>query len=268
MKFNWKKIAVVTATVAGALTLATFGQTGTTHAASNYKSELVHKGELTIGLEGTYKPWSYRKDGKLTGFEVDLGKAIAKKLGVKANFVPTKWDSLIAGLGSGKFDTVLNDVTPTPERRKAYAFSTPYVYSRYALITKSGSKLTTLKSVKGKKLVEGTGTDNADVAKKAGANITWNGEFATTLQMIKQGRADGTINSTPTWYAYKQDNATKGLKATVLKNSEVKPAKVSALLDKKDKNLQKRVNSAIKALKKDGTLKKLSKKYFGADITK
>ena len=61
---------------------------------STVTSELINKNELTIGLEGTYAPFSYRKDGKLQGFEVDLGKALAKKVGVKAKFVPTQWDSL------------------------------------------------------------------------------------------------------------------------------------------------------------------------------
>lgn len=83
---------------------------------SGYKSELVHSNELTIGLEGTYSPYSYRKNGKLTGFEVQLGKAIAKKMGLKANFVPTKWDSLIAGLGSDKYDVVMNNITQTADR--------------------------------------------------------------------------------------------------------------------------------------------------------
>lgn len=189
-------------------------------------------------------------------------------MGVKAKFVPTKWDSLIAGLGSGKFDTVMNNITPTPARRKAYLFSTPYIYSRSALITKSGSKLTTLKGVKGKTLVEGTGTDNALVAKKAGAKLIDDGDFTTALQMIRQGRAAGTINSMPAWYAYKQSNDTKGLKVTELKKSEVAPAKIAAMVGKHNGALRNRISKAIKVLKKNGTLTRLSKKYFGNDITK
>lgn len=92
---------------------------------SDVTAELINKNELTIGLEGTYAPFSYRKDGKLEGFEVELGKALAKKIGVKAKFVPTQWDSLIAGLGSQKFDLVLNDISETPARKKVYNFTTP-----------------------------------------------------------------------------------------------------------------------------------------------
>src|SRR5699024_9555887 len=76
-------------------------------------SELKQKGSLTIGLEGTCAPYSYRKDGKLTGFEVELGKDIAKQMGLKAKFVPTKWDGLIEGVNTGKYDIVLNNITVT-----------------------------------------------------------------------------------------------------------------------------------------------------------
>ena len=95
-------------------------------------SELKQKGTLTIGLEGTFAPYSYRKDGKLTGFEVELGKDIAKQMGLKAKFVPTKWDGLIEGVNTGKYDIVLNNVTVTKERQAKFGFSTPYIYSHFA----------------------------------------------------------------------------------------------------------------------------------------
>ena len=161
MKF-WKKALLTIA----ALTVGTSaGITSVSAASSAVNSELVHKGELTIGLEGTYSPYSYRKNNKLTGFEVDLGKAVAKKMGLKANFVPTKWDSLIAGLGSGKFDVVMNNITQTPERAKQYNFCTPYIKSRFALIVPADSNIKSLKDIKGKKIIAGTGTNNANVVK-------------------------------------------------------------------------------------------------------
>lgn len=113
-------VALVTFT----LTACT-GTSSDTSKNSDVTAELINKNELTIGLEGTYAPFSYRKDGKLEGFEVELGKALAKKIGVKAKFVPTQWDSLIAGLGSQKFDLVLNDISETPARKKVYNFTTP-----------------------------------------------------------------------------------------------------------------------------------------------
>ncbi|WP_267201883.1 transporter substrate-binding domain-containing protein [Limosilactobacillus kribbianus] len=263
MKF-WKKALLVVA----ALTLGTAGSVTSIHAASSsVNSELQHKGELTIGLEGTYSPYSYRKNGKLTGFEVDLGKAVAKKMGLKAHFVPTKWDSLIAGLGAGKFDVVMNNITQTPERAKQYNFSTPYIRSHFALIVPKSSKITNLKQISRKKIVAGTGTNNATVVKKYKGKLVANSDFASALDMVRQGRAAGTVNSREAWYSYTKQHATKGLKMIDV-SSEQKPAKISALFNKKDPAIQKSYNQALQQLQKDGTVKKLSQKYFGADITK
>ncbi|MFT9097416.1 transporter substrate-binding domain-containing protein [Liquorilactobacillus sp.] len=235
--------------------------------ASSYKDDLINKGQLTIGLEGTYKPYSYRSDGKLTGFEVDLGKALAKKMGVKAKFVPTKWDSLIAGVGASKYDIVLNNITQTPERKKVYIFSKPYIYSRYALISSKKNKINNLKEVKNKKFAEGTGTNNEILAKKYKATIVSSGDFATSLSLIRQGRVNGTINAAEAYYAYAKSNKVSDLHFKDL-SKQVKPVKISALLNKKNKKLQGRINKALQTLRNDGTLQKLSKKYFGSDITK
>lgn len=260
----WKKVLLTLA----AVTLGSAAGVSSIHAASSQvNSELKQKGELTIGLEGTYSPFSYRKNGKLTGFEVDLGKAVAKEMGLKAKFVPSKWDSLVAGLGSGKYDVVMNDITQTPERVKKYNFSTPYIQSRYVLIVPKDSNIKNLKQIKGKKIVAGTGTNNADVVKKYQGNIVPSGEFSNSLAMVKQGRAEGTVNSREAWYAYSKKNSTKGLKMIDVSN-EVKPAKISALFNKKDTAVESSYNQALKKLQKDGTVKKLSQKYFNADITK
>ena len=222
-------------------------------------SELKQKGTLTIGLEGTFAPYSYRKDGKLTGFEVELGKDIAKQMGLKAKFVPTKWDGLIEGVNTGKYDIVLNNVTVTKERQAKFGFSTPYIYSHFALISKKGSGLNTLKDIKGVKIASGTGTDNSVVAKKFGAKVVPSSEFSTSLDMV---------NSMTAWYDYKKDGKNvKGLQAKDVSKDE-KPAKISALMAKKNTDLKKDVNKALKQLRNDGTLTKLSKKYVGGDITK
>lgn len=253
--------------VTGTLALGLFGLTNSSKAAS-YQGKVVNSKQLTIGLEGTYKPYSYRQNGKLTGFEVDLGKALAKKLGLKAKFVPTKWDSLVAGVGADKYDLVLNNISQTPERKKNYLFSKPYIYSRYALISPKKDKLTKVTAIKGKTLAEGTGTNNAQVAKKYGAKIISSGEFSNSLALVRQGRADATINSLEAYYAYAKSNKkVSDLNVTDL-SKQVKPVKVSALLKKDNKQLQTSVDKALKQLAADGTLTKLSKKYFGSDITK
>lgn len=262
-----KRIAITLGLVVTGLVLTACSSNGSS-SKSGYQADLKQSKQLTIGLEGTYAPYSYRKDGKLTGFEVDLGKAVAKKMKLKANFVPTKWDSLIAGLGSDKYDVVLNNIAETPERKKSYIFSTPYIYSRYALISKAGDKsIQKLSDVKGKKLAEGTGTNNEAQAKKLGAKTVPSGDFTTTLALIRQGRVQGTINAREAWFAYAKTNSTKGLAYHKVSDSQAEPVKISAMFNQKDTKLKAKFNQVLQQLRKDGTLAKLSQKYFGADIT-
>lgn len=236
---------------------------------SDYKSELKDSKTITIGLEGTFAPYSYREDGKLTGFEVDLGKAVAKELGVKAKFVPTKWDSLIAGLGSKKFDAVLNNITVTKARKKQYIFSTPYIYSRSVLITKAdNTDIQSVSDIKDQKMAEGTGTDNERNAEKFGAKVVPSNAFENSLALVRQGRVAGTINSRESYLAYQKENSTDDLKYKLIPESKVPASEISIMYNKKSPALQKRINKALKALRKDGTLTQLSEKYFGADITK
>ncbi|MCV3740116.1 transporter substrate-binding domain-containing protein [Lentilactobacillus hilgardii] len=263
-----KRFALALGVVATGVLLTACGSNNSS-SKGGYTSELKQSKQLTIGLEGTYAPYSYRQGGKLTGFEVDLGKAVAKKMNLKANFVPTKWDSLIAGLGSSKYDVVLNNIAETPERKKSYIFSTPYIYSRYALITKAGDKsIQKLSDVKGKKLAEGTGTNNEVQAKKLGAKTVPSGDFTTTLALIRQGRVQGTINAREAWFAYAKSNSTKGLTYHKVSDSQAEPVNISAMFNQKDTKLKAKFNKVLQQLRKDGTLTKLSQKYFGADITK
>ncbi|MCH4172019.1 MAG: transporter substrate-binding domain-containing protein [Lactobacillus sp.] len=269
MKKLLKVVSLLALSVGLISALSACGNAQKTTKSSDYTSELKNKNKLTIGLEGTFAPYSYRENGKLTGLEVDLGKAVAKKLGVKAEFVPTQWDSLIAGLGSKKFDMVLNNITVTPERQKQYIFSTSYIYSKSVLITKKdNTSIKSIEDVKGKKLAEGTGTNNADTAEKFGAEVTPSNAFENSLALVRQGRVEGTINSREAYLAYSKENGAKDLKYQLIPTDKVPAAKISAMFNKQSPALQKKVNQALKSLRADGTLTKLSQKYFGEDITK
>lgn len=105
-------VAALIATTAG-LAACSSSSKSSSNTKTTYKTELVKKNTLTVGTEGEYKPYAYRENGKMTGFEVELAKAIGKKMGVKVTIVPTKWDSLIAGVGSGRFDLAMDNITAT-----------------------------------------------------------------------------------------------------------------------------------------------------------
>ena len=265
MKFLKKlSIAAAALLMAG----ATIAPTTTAHAASSaVNSELVHKGQLTIGTEGTFNPYSFRKNGKLTGFEIDLGKAVAKKMGLKAKIVPTKWDSLLAGVNSGKFDVIMDGVTVTAKRRKHYAFSSIYLKVPFVLIQKKDGNLTSLKDIKGKKVIGPVGSNYAMIIKQFGGKLVQDdGNFGTTLSLLKQGRGEATIDDEGAWKAYTDNHQTKGLKATTIPTDQA-AYEVGAAFSKKDKATRKAFNKALDQCRKDGTVSRLSKKYFGKDVS-
>ncbi|TGD25153.1 amino acid ABC transporter substrate-binding protein [Companilactobacillus suantsaicola] len=257
-----KRIALILTTIVALVLVLT----GCSNKSAN--SDTKTDGTLTIGLEGTYAPYSYRDDGKLKGFEVDLAKQVAKKLDLKAKFVPTKWDSLIAGLNSNTFDVVFNNVAENPSRKKHYIFATPYIYSKSVIITKDGTGINSVDDIKGKKIAAGTGTDNYNHAEKFGAKVVPAPDFQTDMSMIDQGRVAGAINSKEAFLYWKQSHKNTDLKYIEIPNDKLEPSKIAPIFNKKSTHLQGRVNKAIKELYKDGTMKKLSVKYFGEDITK
>ncbi|AUI71672.1 transporter substrate-binding domain-containing protein [Companilactobacillus alimentarius] len=258
-----KRIALILTTVV-ALILVLTGCSNKNSANNDTKTQ----GTLTVGLEGTYAPYSYRDDGKLKGFEVDLAKDIAKKLDLKTKFVPTKWDSLIAGLNSNTFDVVFNNVAKNPSRKKHYIFSTPYIYSKSVIITKDGTGINSVDDIKGKKISAGTGTDNYNHAEKFGAKVVPAADFQTDMSMIDQGRVAGAINSREAFLYWKKSHKNTDLKYITIPDNKLEPSEIAPIYNKKSTHLRGRVNKAIKELYKDGTMKKLSIKYFGEDITK
>src|SRR5450830_256298 len=114
------------------------------------------RGTLKVAMEGNYPPFNFKdpKTRELTGFEVDVAKLLAAKLGVKAEFTTTEWSGILAGLGAGKYDVILNQVGITEARQKAFDFSQPYTLSTAQLILRKDEKRSfpTLESLKGYKL--------------------------------------------------------------------------------------------------------------------
>ena len=269
MKKWLKAVSLTILGLALTVTLTACGNSSSSKSSTSSTSsqlKLQKSGTLTIGLEGTFQPYSYRKDGKLTGFEVDLGKAVAKKLGLKAKFVPTKFDSLIAGLDVDKYDVVINDIAETAQRKQKYLFSTPYIYSKSELAVKKGSSINKITDIKGKKVAQTTTSNNATDAKRLGATVTPTDGFQQSIDLVNQGRVAGTINSREAFYAYLKQNPKASLKF-ISGGSEIKTQKIGAIVTKKHAPLQKQLSKAIQELRQDGTLKKLSNKYFGGNVT-
>lgn len=222
---------------------------------------------LKIGLEGTYAPFSYRDKNKLTGFEVEYGRKLAKEMGMKPEFVQTKWDSLIAGLDSDKYDIILNNVQKTPERESKYSFGSPYVYSKTVLITnKKNKNLNSLNDINGKKFAQSATSNYGQTVKNAGAKIVPINGFPEAMKLVESNRVDGTINDKGAFSIWQESHPKANVRSISL-DEEIKPVAAYPVLAKDDDKLRNKLVKAQKKLREDGTLKKLSEKFFKTDLT-
>ncbi len=237
-------------------------------AAENLLNQVKERGTLRVGLEGTYPPFSFQgDDGKLTGFEVDFANELAKHLGVKADLKPTKWDGMLASLDSKRIDVVINQVTISPERQKKYDFSTPYTISGIQALVKKGSEdsIKTAADLKGKKVGVGLGTNYEEWLRQnvQGVDIRTYDDDPTKYQDLRVGRINAIlVDRLAALDLVKKTNNTLAVAGDAFSRQESGVA-----LRKGNDDLLKAVDSAIDAMKKDGSLKALSEKWFGADVT-
>ncbi|MGW4534744.1 transporter substrate-binding domain-containing protein [Nocardia sp. NPDC004340] len=221
---------------------------------------------LKVGTEGNYSPFTYQDNGSLTGYDVDVIKAVGDKLGKKVEFTTAPWDSLFAALESKRVDLVANQVTVKPEREQKYSLSQPYTVSEGVIVTKTGNGgIHALTDLSGKTCAQSETSNWAEVARGAGCKVEAIPGFVEAVQLLKTGRADATVNDTLAVNAYaKQQGA--GIVQVAGKTGETSKQAFAARKD--SQALTDQVNKALDELRADGTLAKISEKYFGTDVSK
>ncbi|WP_163193080.1 amino acid ABC transporter substrate-binding protein [Clostridium thermarum] len=238
-----------------------------TQTAINLLETIKSQGKILIGTEGTYAPFTFHdNDGKLTGFDVEIAEEVAKRLGVKAEFVETKWDGMFAGLDAKRFDMIVNQVGIRPDRQEKYDFSNPYITSRAVLVVaKDNIDITKFEDLKGKKAAQSLTSNYADIAKENGAEIVAAEGFNQAIDLLLAGRADATINDSLSYYDLLKQKPDVGVKIA----AERSDASSSGIMFRKgNKELVDAVNKALDDMKADGTYEIISKKWFGVDVSK
>ena len=199
--------------------------------------------------------------------ETKCNLEIAKKLGVEPQFVEGEWDGLLAGLDAGRYDIMVNGVDITPERAEKYDFSTPYAFNRTAVITKADDdSINTLEDLKGKKTANTISSTYAELAEQYGATVTGVDDLNQTFELLLSGRIDATLNAEMTFYDYTKEHPDANVKIAVLTDDA---NQIAIPMRKGDETatLRTAIDAALDELRTDGTLKALSEKYFGRDIS-
>jgi L-cystine transport system substrate-binding protein len=228
---------------------------------------ITSAGTIKIGTEGTYAPFTFHDaSGKLVGFDVEIGEAVAKKLGVKPQFIEGKWDGLIAGLDAKRYDVVINQVGITEARKQKYDFSDPYIASKAVLIVRDGNdEIKSFEDLKGKKAAQSLSSNFGKIAQSAGADLVGTDGFDQSIQLVLTRRADATVNDSLSFLDFKKQKPDAPVKVV----AEQADADFSGIIIRKgEPELVAAVNKALADIKADGTYKTIADKYFGQDVSK
>jgi len=226
------------------------------------------RGTLRIALEGAYPPFNFRdaKTGQLAGYDVDVARAVAARLGLKPEFVTTEWTAILSRLGAGKVDVIVSQVSITPRRAQAFDFSRPYTYSSPQLIVRKDGRASyaSLDDLKGKKLGVGQGSVFEQQARAVpGIEVKGYPAAPENLQDLAYGRIDAALNDS-LMVAYLLKDAKLPIRAGA-RVGEV--AKMGIAMRKGSPRFRAAVDKALADVRADGSLRAMSVRWFGVDAS-
>lgn len=223
-------------------------------------------GKLVIGIDDAYPPMEFRNErNELVGFDIDLAREIGKRLGVEVEWVPTEWSGVILALNAKKFDIILSAMSITEERAKQVAFSEPYLNEAQVIVVSNRSK-----NIDGPEDLVGkvVGTQLGSTSEEAARQVegikelkTYN-KFTEVFMDLGIGRLDAAIVDELVGRYYMTQRP--GM-FTVVADLVYEP--VGIAFRKEDKALREKLAEILDEIKADGTLARISEKWFGADIT-
>lgn len=233
----------------------------------------LDKDTLIVGLDDAFAPMGFRDEkGEIVGFDVDLAKVMGERLDKEVTFQPIDWTMKEAELKSGNIDFIWNGYTITEDRKEKVDFSTPYLKNSQVIVTLADSKIKTKADLKGKKV--GAQNESSAVTameKEADLYASFDGGNAITfednnqaLMDLEAGRVDAIVADEILVRYYIQ---LKGAEKFNVLEENFGEEEYGVGIKKGDTKMVEAFNKALKEMKDDGTMKEISEKWFGEDIT-
>jgi len=229
---------------------------------------------VRIGVDATYTPVTFKTpDGQLAGFDIDIAKALCAEMKATCTFVESSWEGIIPGLRANKFDAILSSMSITEDRRKAVDFSDKYYQTPTSVIAKTGSIDGSAASLKGRRVGVLKASIQEKYAKselsKAGADVVSYDSTQQSYLDLKSGRLDAVVvDKFEGRGGFIDTPEGKGFAFVGPDLTDVRYFGTGAgiAVRKEDGDLRDRFNVALKAIRANGTWKKVADKYFDFDI--
>ncbi len=263
-------------------TVAAVADTAVSAVGNDLLVDVKTRGKLLVATDPNYAPQSFRTpDEAWEGFDIEVAREVAKRLGVEAEFLDISWDVITAGSWNGRWDINVGSMTVTPGRKEVLYFTTPYYYTPAAFAVHADSTVADIAGLAGKKVGVGTATTYFDYLNNSltleDEKILIPAPAATTqvydtdvlaLQDLALGdgtRLDAVLTALPTI-----ENAIKNGEPIKVLGGPVYYEALAVALDKtgpkSSESLAAAISLAIEAMRADGTLTRLSMQFYGVDI--
>lgn len=229
-------------------------------------SYLQEDGVFTFAMSGEYHPFNYVNEttGELTGFDVEIGQAIAAYHGWEANPVATPWSGILSGLRSGNFDAIIGSMGINDDRKDVVDFSDPYYYSGAQLFAKKGSATSSIDDITETTVIGiALGTSYEPVAEEYTNEIR---PYESDVTALRDLASSDNLEAVIT-------DRLVGLIAIEETGFELEMAgglifeeQMGIPVQKENQELLDKINEALAAIREDGTYLEISQRYFGIDI--
>lgn len=229
------------------------------------------KKKIVVGLDDHFPPMGFRDDkNNIVGFDVDMAKEAAKRLGMEVEFKPIDWNSKEAELNGKRIDVLWNGLTITEKRKQNILFTNAYMENKQIIVVAANSPLKTKASLAGKIVGVQDGSSSIEAVEKEAAvaksfkELKKYPDNVAALMDLKAGRIDALVVDEIVGRYY----IAKKVGEYAVLNENFGSEEYGVGLRKDDKDLQTKLQKALDEMKKDGTSAKISQQWFGANIVK
>lgn len=231
---------------------------------------VAERTKFVIGLDDAFPPLGYRdENNEIVGYDVELAREVAKRRGWEFVAQPIDWNAKEMELNTGKIDCIWNGFTITSERQEQMTFSPAYLRNAQVMVVRADSQFKTLADFAGKTVATQAGSSSLEAIKKAEAFSASLGQLVelkdnlSALQELKFGKVDGVVMD----LLVANDNINRSGNDFIILNEALAPEEFGVGFRKGDVELMEAVWETLQEMAADGTIAKISEKYFGADIS-